>query len=248
MSAREKANEALLPKIVEIHKQSRKTYGSPRITNELRQQGEHCGKHRVARLMRENNVVSKMTKRFRKHSHRHYLMKMPPNALLDRAPVSQINEVWVSDVTYIRVGKRWNFLCTVMDLYSREIIGWSFSRHCNAQLAKEALLIALQDHTPIEGAIFHTDQGREFANKVVVSVLERHHFTISKSRKGWCWDNATMESFYHTLKTEMVYFHQFKSLAEATAYVMDYIHFYNYDRLHSSLGYQSPINYRLQAA
>ena len=152
------------------------------------------------------------------------------------------------DVTYIRVGKDWNFLCTVMDLYTRKIIGWHFARILNARLAKEALLMALQDNKPGTGTIFHTDRGIEFANKELKATLDEHNLLISKSRKGCCWDNANMESFYHTLKTEMVYFQSFKNLVEALAHIMDYINFYNHDRLHSSLNYQSPINYELEAA
>ena len=247
-SLRCEANQTLLRKIVDIHQKSRETYGYPRVFDALRQRGETCGRHRVARLMRENNVVAKMFRRFRKHSHQHHLLWEPRNLLLNRDPVTQPNEVWVCDVTYIRVGKHWNYLCTVMDLYTREIIGWHFSRKCNARLAKEAVLMALQDHQPIEGAIFHTDRGSEFANKELKALLDEHNLLISKSRKGCCWDNANMESFYHTLKTEMVYFHQFRNLVEATAHIMDYLHFYNHDRLHSSLGYRSPINYQLQAA
>lgn len=167
---------------------------------------------------------------------------------MNRKPVTRANEVWVCDVTYIRVGKHWNYLCTVMDLHTRQIIGWHFSRTLDARLAKEALLMALQDHQPEKGAIFHTDRGSEFANKELKAVLDEHNLLNSKSRKGCCWDNANMESFYHTLKTEMVYFHQFDTLVEALAHIMDYIHFYNHDRLHSSLDYQSPINYQLQAA
>ena len=247
-SPRRETNQVLLEKIVEIHRKSRETYGYPRVFDALRQRGETCGKHRVARLMRDNNVVAKMFRRFRKHSHQHHLLWEPRNLLLDRDPVTQPNEVWVCDVTYIRVGKHWNYLCTVMDLHTREIIGWHFSRQCNARLAKEAVLMALQDHNPGEGAIFHTDRGTEFSNKELNAVLDEHNLLVSKSRKGCCWDNANMESFYHTLKTEMVYFHHFRNLVEATAYIMDYLHFYNHDRLHSSLGYQSPINYQLQAA
>jgi len=247
-SPQRKANRALLEKIVDIHQKNRETYGYPRVFNALRQCGETCGRHRVARLMRENNIVAKMFRRFRKHSHQHHLLWEPRNLLLNREPVSQPNEVWVCDVTYIRVGKYWNYLCTVMDLHTREIIGWHFSRKCNAQLAKEAVLMALQDHRPREGTIFHTDRGSEFANKELNAVLNKHNLLVSKSRKGCCWDNANMESFYHTLKTEMVYFHRFRNLVEATAYIMDYLRFYNHDRLHSSLDYRSPINYQLQAA
>jgi len=247
-SRRQYDNEALLKKIVDIHQHSRETYGYPRIHAALKQQGETCGRHRVARLMRSNDIVAKMSRRFKRHSHRHHLIREPKNLLLNRDPVQRANEVWVCDVTYIRVGKDWNFLCTVMDLYTRKIIGWHFARILNARLAKEALLMALQDNKPGPGTIFHTDRGIEFANKELKATLDEHNLLISKSRKGCCWDNANMESFYHTLKTEMVYFQSFKNLVEALAHIMDYIKFYNHDRLHSSLNYQSPINYELEAA
>lgn len=227
---------------------SRETYGYPRVHAALKRAGEACGRHRVARLMHSNGIVAKMARRFKKHSHRHHLIREPRNLLLNRAPVKQANEVWVCDVTYIRVGRDWNYLCTVMDLYTRKIIGWHFARTLNARLAKEALLMALQDNKPGDGAIFHTDRGIEFANKELKAVLDEHNLSVSKSRKGCCWDNANMESFYHTLKTEMVYFHQFRNLVEAIAHIMDYIRFYNRERLHSSLNYHSPIEYELQAA
>ena len=247
-SPRQSHNEALLHKIVGIHQSSRETYGYPRVHATLRRQGESCGRHRVARLMRDNNIMAKMSRRFRKHNHKHHLLWEPKNLLLGREPVKQANEVWVCDVTYIRVGKDWNYLSTVMDLYTRKIIGWHFDRKLNAKLAKESVLMAIQDNNPGTGTIFHTDRGIEFSNKELKAVLEEHNLLISKSRKGCCWDNANMESFYHTLKTEMVYFEKFKNLIEATAHIIDYIHFYNHDRLHSSLDYQSPIEYELQAA
>ena len=155
-SRRQYDNEALLKKIVDIHQHSRETYGYPRIHAALKQQGETCGRHRVARLMRSNDIVAKMSRRFKRHSHRHHLIREPKNLLLNRDPVQRANEVWVCDVTYIRVGKDWNFLCTVMDLYTRKIIGWHFARILNARLANEALLMALQVNKPGPGTIFPT--------------------------------------------------------------------------------------------
>jgi len=247
-SQRQCENERLLKKIVDIHKTSRETYGYPRVHAALKRQGEHCSRNRVARLMRNYGLQAKMTKRFKPHRHRHHLVLEPRNLLLDRGPVTQANEVWVCDVTYIRVGKNWNYLCTIMDLYTRKIIGWQFARSLDATVAREALLMALEENKPKAGAIFHTDRGPEFGNKALKYELDKHQLLVSKSRKGCCWDNANKESFYHTLKTEMVYFHNFKRLEEATAYIMDYIRFYNQDRLHSSLNYQSPNEYELKVA
>lgn len=247
-SRRELDNNVLLEKIVRIHQASRETYGYPRVHAVLKRQGETCGRHRVARLMRDYGIKARMARRFKKHSHRHHLMKAPQNLLLGRKPVKQANEVWVCDVTYIRVGKEWNYLCTVMDLYTRKIIGWQFSKSIGAAIAREALLMALEEHKPCPGAIFHTDQGVEFANKELMAVLVENNLQVSKSRKGCCWDNANMESFYHTLKTEMVYFQRFRTMEQAIAYIMDYIYFYNHDRVHTSLNYMSPNEYELQAA
>ena len=247
-SQRQSDNERLLKKIIDIHKGSRETYGYPRIHATLKRQGEPCSRNRVARLMQHYGIQAKMTRRFKPHRHRHHLVLEPRNLLLDRAPVTQPNEVWVCDVTYIRVGSRWNYLCTIMDLYTRKIIGWQLAKSLDATVAREALLMALNDYNPKSGTIFHTDRGPEFGNKALKSVLDEHQFLISKSRKGYCWDNANKESFYHTLKTEMVYFQKFKRLEEAAAYIMDYIRFYNQDRLHSSLDYQSPNEYELKVA
>lgn len=199
-------------------------------------------------MMHDYNIKAKMARRFKRHSHRHHLIRDPENLLLGRGPATCANEVWVCDVTYIRAGKDWNYLCTIMDLYTRKIIGWYFAKSLDATVARETLLMALQDHNPLSGAIFHTDRGVEFANKELKALLDKNHLAISKSRKGCCWDNANMESFYHTLKTEMVYFHQFANLTEATAYIMEYIHFYNHDRLHSGLNYETPVAYEALAA
>lgn len=135
-----------------------------------------------------------------------------------------------------------------MDLCTRKIIGWHFSRERDSELVRETLLMALQDHKPASGAIFHTDQGIEFANKKVRSLVNEKGLRVSMSRKGHCWDNASMESFFHSLKTEMVYFHRFDSLPEAMAHIIDYMYFYNHHRIHSGLGYNTPVEYECLAA
>lgn len=245
-SARQLNNEALLQKIVEIHQETRETYGYPRVHEALKQQGENAGRNRIARLMRDYGIKARQARRFRKHRHRHHLMTDPKNLLLNRDPPKRRNEVWVGDVTYIRVGSSWNYLCTVMDLHTREIIGWHFAKALDGVLVREALLMALADNEPAN--IFHTDQGKEFCSTETYQLLEDHGIQNSKSRKGHCWDNAAMESFYHSLKTEMVYFQQFRSIYEAVAHIMDYIHFYNNERLHSGLRYQTPVAYSELAA
>ena len=176
----------------------------------------------------------------KRHSHRHELFRSSTNLLLDRGPTTAPNQVWVGDITFIRVGSKWSYLSTVMDRHSRQIIGWSFASKRSAGLVREALLMAMEGNAPTAETIFHSDQGSEYPSKEYRRVLEELDLRISMSRKGHCWDNVYMESFYHSLKTEMVYFQKFRHLTEAVAYIMDYIRFYNSDRLHSGLEYRTP--------
>lgn len=231
-----------------IHANSRECYGYPRVHAALKQRGIVCGKHRVARIMRENGIVGKKAKRFKKHSHRHHLMQNSKNLLLNRALVTRKNEVWVGDITFIRIDKDWSYLSVVMDLYTRKIIGWTFEKERSAELVAESLVMAANDNKYTSETIFHSDQGSEYASRHYLKTLSNRSIKGSMSRKGHCWDNAHMESFFHTLKTEMIYFNYFKTLEEATAYIIDYIHFYNNERLHSSLGYKCPAEYERIAA
>jgi len=230
----------LLKHILKAHKESRELYGYPRIHQALLSQGIKCGRNRIARLMRENGIVAQMARRFKRHKHKHKLFRSSTNLLLDREPTNAKNQVWVGDVTFIRVGKKWTYLSTVMDRHTREIIGWSFSKSNDAQLVKESLLMATASNRNSADTIFHSDQGASYASKVFRNALVEFNFRVSMSRKGHCWDNAFMESFYHSLKTEMVYFMKFKHLTEAISHIMDYIGFYNYKRIHSGIGYITP--------
>lgn len=241
-------NEALLMEIKDIHTKSRECYGYPRVHAALKQRGIVCGKHRVARLMRENGLVGKLARRFKKHSHRHHLMHSSKNLLLNREPVTNKNQVWVGDITFVRVKKDWNYLSVVMDLHTRKIIGWTFEKRRSAELVAESLMMAANDNDFTAQTIFHSDQGSEYASKHYINTLKDRDIKASMSRKGHCWDNAHMESFFHSLKTEMIYFNHFKTLEEATAYIIDYINFYNNERLHSSLGYTTPAEYERIAA
>ena len=241
-------NRQLLTVIREIFRASRETYGYPRIHAALKVQGIVCGRHRVARIMRENGLKARMARRFTYHRHRDYLFAQTTNLLLHAPAASAPNQVWVGDVSYIRVRGRWAYIGVVLDHYTRKVIGWSFSARHDAALVREALLMAVQHSAPDRQTIFHSDQGSEYASKEYRSVLEEAGLRISMSRKGHCWDNAHMESFFGTLKTEMVYFQKFNSLEEAVAYITDYICFYNCERLHSSLGYRSPTEFEAIAA
>lgn len=239
-SQRSLDNQALLERIIKVHKEHRELYGYPRVHKALRQSGVVCGRNRVARLMRENGIVAKMARRFRRQTHRYELFRGTTNLLLDTGPTTAANQVWVGDITFIRVAGESSYLSTVMDRHTRQIIGWSYAKDRSAGLVREALLMAKQSHKPTTETIFHSDQGSEYASKEYRRVLNEMGLRVSMSRKGHCWDNAHMESFFHTLKTEMVYFQKFRHLAEAVAYIMDYIRFYNGDRLHSGLEYMTP--------
>lgn len=247
-SRRRLADQRLLPVMHKIFKESRETYGYPRVHAALKAQGIVCGKHRVARLMRENGLKARMARRFKDHRHRDWLFVKTPNLLLDQPHATAPNQVWVGDVSYIRVRKKWSYIAIIMDHYTRKILGWSFSQSHDAALTREALLMAAQTSPPDPQTIFHSDQGSEYASKEYRAALESTGLRISMSRKGHCWDNAHMESFFGSLKTEMVYFQKFQQLDEAVAYISDYIHFYNCERLHSSLGYRTPTEFEANAA
>ena len=235
------SNEQLLQEIQNIHRESQGRYGYPRVHAALRRKGIECGRHRVARIMRENGLVGKKAMKFKRHRHRHHLQWSSQNLLLEKNEVKKKNQVWVGDITFIRVGKEWSYLSVVMDRFTRKVVGWTFSRKTGAELVAESLLMAYQEEQPGKGLIFHSDQGTEYASNLYQGILKERGIRISMSRKGHCWDNAHIESFFHTLKTEMVYFQHFRTLEEATAFIIDYIHFYNHERLHSGLQYRTPI-------
>jgi len=239
-SRRQCDNEAMLTHIQKIHQESQGTYGYPRVHAELRRQGIHCGKHRVARIMRENQIIGKKAVKFKRHRHRHHLQQNSHNLLLNYGSITKPNEVWVGDVTFIRVGQEWSYLSTVMDRYTRKIIGWTFSRKTGAELVRDSLLMAYEEESPPSGLIFHSDQGTEYASNLYRQALIERGIRVSMSRRGHCWDNAYMESFYHSLKTEMIYFNHFRTLEEAMAHIINYIQFYNHERIHSGLGYKTP--------
>lgn len=192
--------------------------------------------------------MGKKARRFKNHRHKHHIYDASQNLLLKRDAVTTTNQVWVRDITFIRIGKRWSYLSVVMDLYSRKIIGWTFEKSRSAELVAESVMMAARSNQTTSETIFHSDQGSEYASRTYTATLRNMQIQMSMSRKGHCWDNAHMESFFHSLKTEMIYFNHFKSLEEATAYVVDYIHFYNHDRIHSGLNYLTPVECEQRAA
>ena len=238
--AREEA--VLRLRIREEFIRSRQTYGSPRLTREL---GGLAGRHRVAPLMRSEHLRARQRSKYRPATtdSRHKL-PIAPNRLLGLKPPVQANQVWVTDATCVLTGEGWLYIVGVLDVYSRTIVGWAMSERLNAELVIRALQMGIDRRKPEPGLIVHSDRGSQFAGSEYRQKLARHQFLASMSRKANCYDNAFIESFWSTLKYELVYHHRFPSRATAQAALFDYIEtFYNRTRLHSSLGYVSPLTY-----
>jgi putative transposase len=234
-------NTELIAAIGRIHRETDRAYGSPRMHLALVERGYRCGRHRVARLMRTHGVVAQRTRRYRTNRARDELYARFENRLLERGPVCSPDEVWVGDYTYLRMPQGWLYLAVVLDLYARHVIGWSVSRQRTANLTREALRMAIDHRHPKAGVLFHSDQGIEYAAHSFQSLLTAHKLEPSMSRRGNCYDNAHMESFFASLKLEMG--QDFRSASDAVDQIRDYISFYNTTRLHSSLNYRSPIAY-----
>lgn len=239
-------NEKLDLEIRTAHKKSRALYGSPRITEELNAQGISCSKNRVALRMRKKGIVAKTKRRFKittksKHTH-----PVAENKLNQDFSAKGPNQVWVSDITYLWTREGWLYLAVVLDLFSRKIVGWSMSQSLGQEIVLQALGHALQKRRPAPGLIFHSDQGVQYACRAMRRMLTKNGITQSMSGKGNCYDNAVAESFFHTLKTELVYFEDYQTRAEARGSIFEYIEaFYNRERRHSALSYLSPMHFEL---
>jgi transposase InsO family protein len=236
---RAKVNQALVQEIKTIHAQSRKTYGSPRIANQLRKHGLKHGRNRIARLMKEQHLFGRQKRRYRlcttDSNHEH---PIAPNRLAQAPKASKINQIWVADITYIPTKEGWLFLAAILDLYSRKIVGWNMSPRLDTQLILNALQMALLTRQP-------PARGVQYASNDYRQALARAGLLPSMSRKGNCYDNAVMESFWSTLKLELVYRTKFITRQEARAALFDYIEsFYNRRRSHSALNYLSPVDFQ----
>ena len=227
------------------HKKSRETYGSPRITRELKETGIPCSENRVARLMREEGIRAKMVKKFKVTTRSNHSYRVFPNLLDQNFDVTAPNRVWVADITYIPTEEGWLYLCAIEDLFSRQIVGFAIRPHLSAELATEALWMACLRRRPPRGVIFHTDRGSQFASRTFQKQLSKRGFIPSMSRKGNCYDNAVIESFFHTLKTEEVNLSHYATRRQALVAIADYIAFYNRIRRHSYLQYLSPMNFEM---
>jgi transposase InsO family protein len=237
-------NELLLESIKAVHKISRWTYGSPRITKELKAQGCPHGKNRIARLMHLNSIYAKTKRKFKVTTQSRHNLPVAENLLNKPFATDRANKVWLSDITYIWTQEGWLYLSAVLDLFNREIIGWSMAESLHQSLVLNALQQAIGRRGPVSGIVFHSDRGSQYAGHAVQNLLQQHGFSQSMSSKGNCYDNAVMESFFHTLKIEVVYFEKYQTRAEARQSIFEYIEvFYNRIRRHSALGYLSPLEF-----
>jgi putative transposase len=246
---RAKANAQLLGHIQRAFAQSRQTYGSPRITRQLRRQKISCSQNRVARLMRVHRIRAKSKRPFRPRTtlQSRYAGTIAPNRLKQQAALTAANQTWVADITYIRTQAGWIYLAAVMDLYSRRIIGWALSYALETSLVKEALQQALAVRRPAAGLLHHSDRGIQYASSAFQALLHSNSILPSMSATGHCYDNAAMESFWSTLKTELIHRVDFLDLFDARSALFDYIEiFYNPKRLHSALNFKSPVEFEQQ--
>lgn len=243
-SVRELEDRKHAKAIREVHRESRGTYGSPRVYESLKRARRPCGKHRVARIMREEGLRGRAARRFRSVSTKRSTAPAPPDRLRKNFTASRPNEVWVGDLTQIRTREGWLFLAVLLDLYSRKIVGYATSPKPLQELALEALAHALRTRRPKAGLLHHTDRGGQYLSAEYQDQLDRHGIVCSMSRPGHCEDNAVAESFFHTLKAEWIYHFDFATREQARLAVFDYVEgFYNPTRMHSTLDYHSPDEY-----
>ena len=235
------ANNKLLGSIRDIYQKSRKVYGSPRITDALNDCGVTCGKNRVARIMKESGIRAYVRKKFRRTTESGHSYPASPNLLIN----GRKNErVWASDITFIHTREGWMYVSAIMDVQTRKIIGLSIKNRLTQDLTTDALMQAVKRVRPGKGLIHHSDRGKQYASYAYQKLLKTYGIQSSMSRSGNCYDNAYIESFWSTLKKELVYGEKYLTRKEARLSIFEYIEvFYNRIRKHSALGYKSPVQY-----
>lgn len=240
-SERELRDSELLQRIRGIHAASRGTYGSPRVHAQLVRDGVHVGEERVARLMRADGLRGRVRRRFRATTDSKHAEPVAPNVLNREFTAKTSDSVWCADITAIWTASGWVYLAAVLDLATRMVVGWSMARHMRTELVEGALVSALSWRRPAERLVHHSDRGSQYASRSYRDLLAEHGIECSMSRKGDCYDNAAMESFFGTFKQELAFHVSWQGLVDARAATHDYIEvFYNRQRIHSSLGYRTP--------
>ena len=248
-SERDRADETLGEEIRTLFARHRRTYGSPRLHQALRRAARACGRHRVARLMRAGGLAGRVRGRRRPGTtDSDHDQPIAANRLGQRAtPVERPDEVWAADITYVPTDEGWLYLAGVLDLGSRRVVGWAMGESLETSLPMAALQMALRQRQPMAGLLHHSDRGCQYASEAYREHLAAWKVTPSMSRRANCYDNAAMESFWSTLKEELVHRTHFESRAQAAGAIFDYIEtFYNRERLHSALGFISPVEFEKQ--
>ncbi len=248
-SQRAKENRRLLTRIRCFHQSSKAIYGSPRIHEDLVESGERVGVNRVARLMRQAGIQSKVARKFVVTTESKHNLPAAPDRLKRQFRTELPDQAWVSDTTFVPTRQGWLFLAVVLDLYSRQVIGWAMGNHNNTRLVAEALTMAIWRRGRVKDVIVHSDRGATYASGDYQKLLNLHQLLCSMSRKGECLDNAVAESFFSSLKTELVAHEDYRTREEARQSLFEYIEiFYNRRRRHSSLGYISPVEFERRSA
>jgi transposase InsO family protein len=243
------SDEIAMEKIREVFAKSRQTYGRRRVTRRLRKMKIVISEKRVGRLMREAGLRAVGTLKFRATTNSKHSRPVAPNLLAREFQTSSLNTAWVSDITYVPTSQGWLYLCVILDLASRRIVGWSMRESMHAEMVTTALRGALDTRMPLPGLIFHSDRGVQYVSAEVVRVLQSREVRQSMSRKGDCWDNAVSESVFATIKKELVYRCKFADREKARREIFEYLEvFYNRDRDHSTLGYLTPEEFERKAA
>ena len=241
-SQRDKSDRALSVEVAAVHQESRSRYGSPRVHAELRARGRRVSRKRVARLMRQQGLRARPRRRFVRTTDSAHSHPVAPNTLDRKFEPDAPNSTWAGDITYVWTAEGWLYLAVLLDLFSRKVVGWAMSEKLDRELVLSALDMALLGRPA--PALHHSDRGSQYASEDYRRLLEQRGITCSMSRKGNCWDNAVVESFFSTLKQELVYLSTFKTRQQAQLALFEYIEvFYNRKRRHSSLGYLSPVEY-----
>ena len=243
-SPRQLDDKHLIPLITEIFNSQRNGCGTRVIKKALSRQGFQLSRRRIGRLMKLAGLKCKTRKKFKATTDSRHHYPVAPNLLNRAFEVDKPNRTWVGDITYVWTDEGWLYLAMVIDLFSRRVVGWSMDKRMKASLVNNALLMAIWQRKPERGLLWHTDRGSQYASDSHREILADHGITQSMSRKGNCWDNAVAESFFHTLKVELIHQSRFKTREEAKQAIFDYIEvFYNRQRLHSTNDYWSQVDY-----